>query len=58
MYNGGDISSNFEKVAYYSQEKENGVYVVLTGIVPEPAAVAAIFGAVALAYAARRRRIR
>ena len=51
------ISSNFEKLAYYSEEKENGVYVVLNGIViPEPAAMAAIFGAIALAFAAYRRR--
>ena len=56
MYKGGDISSNFEKLAYYSEEKENGVYVVLNGIViPEPAAMAAIFGAIALAFASYRR---
>ena len=57
MYKGGDISSNFEKLAYYSEEKENGVYVVLNGIViPEPAAVAAILGAIAIGFAMLRRR--
>lgn len=60
MYKGEDISSSFDKlVAYYSKEGDNGVYAVLNGIVvPEPATVAAILGAIALAFAAYRRRRR
>ena len=55
MYNGADITDKFSKYAAYFKE-DGGVYVGLTGVVPEPATVAAILGAIALAFAAYRRR--
>ena len=53
MYNGGDISGNFSKIV---ESSGASVSVALSGAVPEPAAVAAVMGASALAFAAWRRR--
>ena len=54
MYGGSDITYQFSKhVAYF---KDGSVYVDLTGIVPEPASVAALFGAVAMGFVLLRRR--
>lgn len=58
MYNGSDISYKFSKLVAHFDANTNEVYAVLTGIVPEPAAVSAILGAIALAFAAYRRRRR
>ena len=55
MYNGSDISYKFSKLVAHFDANTNEVYAVLTGIVPEPAAVSAILGAIALAFAAYRR---
>lgn len=55
MYDGADITYKFSKhVARFKDD--NGVYVILTGVVPEPAAVAAILGAIAIGFAMLRRR--
>ena len=55
MYGGADITYKFSKhVARFKDD--NGVYVILTGVVPEPAAVAAILGAIAIGFAMLRRR--
>ena len=58
MYKGGDISGQFSKLeARYSGDGTGGsVWVDLVGVVPEPAAVAAILGAAALAFAVWRKR--
>ena len=57
MYKGGDISDQFSWLARYSGDGTGGsVWVDLVGVVPEPAAVAAILGAAALAFAVWRKR--
>ncbi len=57
MYKGEDISDSFEKLVRFSGDSSGGVYVTLDGVVvPEPAAVASVLGAFALAFAAWRGR--
>lgn len=56
MYNGADITDKFSKHVAYFKDADNGVYVSLTGVVPEPAAVAVLLGAIAFGLAVRRRR--
>ena len=57
MYKGEDISDSFEKLVHFNGDSSGSVYVSLDGIVvPEPAGIAAVLGALSLAFAARRRR--
>ena len=56
MYGGDDITGKFSKLA--ARLDGNGVYVDLAGVVPEPAAAAAVLGAAARVLAAYRRRRR
>lgn len=57
MYNGGDISEQFSKlVRYEGGASGGGVWVDISGVVPEPAEVAAALGALAFVFAARRKR--
>lgn len=56
MYGGGDITGKFSKLV--ARVEGNSVYIDLAGVVPEPAAAAAILGAIAIALAAYRRRKR
>lgn len=56
MYGGGDITDKFSKLAL--RLDGISVYADLAGVVPEPAAAAAILGAIAIALTAYRRRRR
>ena len=57
MYNGADISDNLSKLVRFDGTAAGGsVWVDISGVVPEPAAVAVVIGVFALAFAAFRRR--
>ena len=57
MYNGADISDNLSKLVRYDGTGTGGsVWVDISGVVPEPAAMAVVIGVFALAFAAYRRK--
>ena len=56
MYNGSEVSGLSALARYDGSGTGGGVWVDLVGVVPEPAAVAAILGAAALAFAVWRKR--
>lgn len=56
MYNGSEVSG-FSALARYDGDGTNGgVYVDISGVIPEPAEIASILGLAAIAFAAYRRR--
>ena len=56
MYNGSEVSGLSALARYDGSGTGGSVWVDLVGVVPEPAAVAAILGAAALAFAVWRKR--
>ena len=57
MYNGSDVSDSLSPIVRFDGAGAGGsVWVDISGVVPEPAEFAAMFGAFALAFAAWRRK--